>query len=319
MTTRSIFQKVCPSCMITTSLDTRECSCGHQFDHDDTDANLSSEEIRLKAEQLYESYLAARAEQAAKAVKAAQAAFAADPSNQDKSERVASTINEAQTAAAVVTAQSARITEMKQTMRSSIPPSNATPATAAPKRRVAPRKSAVVEPARTVRKTITPVVDVTASARAKRNTKTAVQTAAINLPAPVTAPVPKKPEVAQPEQAAAPNPAFRQAQAAKAEKILRTVRDPAPMLPGKKENLPVLPMLENKFTPVMTVPVNTKSAPRLYKPEKKKDCPNCTASVDSNATCCRCGYEFPSSGQLIPALAISEEERAEFAKLFNFP
>jgi hypothetical protein len=34
---------------------------------------------------------------------------------------------------------------------------------------------------------------------------------------------------------------------------------------------------------------------------------------------CRCGYEFPSSEQLIPALAMSDEERAEFAKLFNFP
>jgi hypothetical protein len=34
---------------------------------------------------------------------------------------------------------------------------------------------------------------------------------------------------------------------------------------------------------------------------------------------CRCGYEFPSSEHLIPALAMSDEERAEFAKLFSMP
>jgi hypothetical protein len=318
VTTRSIFQKVCPSCMATVALDTRQCSCGQHFDHDNTDANLSSEEIRLKAEQLYESYLAARAEQAANAVKAAQAAFAADPSNPEKSERVADTIGEAQTAAAALSAQSARIVEMKQTMRPSAPPPKPAPASAAPKKRMTPRKSAAAEPARTVRKPA-PVVDVTASARAKRHSKPAVPMAAKNPPAPVAAPVPKKPEVAQAEQTAAPNPAFRQAQAAKAEKILRTVRVTAPTPQVKKQPVPVLPVPEKKITPVVAVSTGTNSAPRLYKAEKSKDCPNCTASVDSGAASCRCGYEFPSSRQLIPPLAMSDEERAEFAKLFNHP
>jgi hypothetical protein len=51
----------------------------------------------------------------------------------------------------------------------------------------------------------------------------------------------------------------------------------------------------------------------------KKECPNCTASVESKLNRCRCGYEFPTSETLMPALAMSEEERAEFAKLFSFP
>ncbi len=305
--------------MTTVSLDTRQCSCGHQFDHDDSDANLSSEEIRLKAEQLYESYLAARAEQAANAAKVAQAAYAADPSDLDKSRRVTNTISEAQTAAAAFTAQSARIAELKLTIRPAAPPPIPAPASALPKKRVALRKSAAVEPARTYLKTSAAVVDVTASTRAKQHTKTAAPTVTKNPPVPVAAPVPKKPEVAQPMQTTAPNTAFRQAQAAKAEKVLRTVRDAVPAPQIKKDPAPVLTVPEKRITPVIATPVHTKSAPRLYKAEKKKDCPSCTASVDYNAASCRCGYEFPSSEQLIPPLAMSDEERAEFAKLFNFP
>ncbi|MHB8623326.1 MAG: hypothetical protein ACYC9J_11455 [Sulfuricaulis sp.] len=318
MTTRSIFQKVCPSCMTSVTLDLRQCSCGYQFDHDDTDANLSSEEIRLKAEQLYESYLTARAEQAASAAKAAQAAFAADPSDPDKSERVADTIGEAQTAAAALNAQHARIAEMRKTMQTAAAPLKPATAIASPKRRTAARKSAAVESTRFARKTTT-AAEFSDTARANRIAKAKIVAQAVekNLPATVAAPVRKKPEVAQPLQTAAPNPAFRQVQAAKAEKIVRTVRDIKSPPQSKKEFTPVLPITKKVISPVITVPVNTKSAPHLYKEEKKKDCPNCTSSVDISAASCRCGFEFPASEQLIPPLAMSDEDRAEFAKLFS--
>ncbi|MHB8742520.1 MAG: hypothetical protein ACYC9L_05280 [Sulfuricaulis sp.] len=359
MTTRSIFQKVCPSCMASVTLDLCQCSCGYQFDHDDTDADLSSEEIRLKAEQLYESYLTARAEQAASAAKAAQAAFAADPSDPDKSERVADTIGEAQTAAAALNAQHARIAEMKKTMQPAAAPQKSATAITSPKRRAAPRKSAAVESARFMRKTTT-VAEISDTARANRIAKAKIVVQAVeknppatvaapvlkkpevaqpiqaaapnpafrqvqaakaekNPPATVAAPVLKKPEVAQPLQAAAPNPAFRQVQAAKAEKIVRTVRDIKSPLQRKNEFTPVLSIPKKASSPAITVPANTKAAPHLYKEEKKKDCPNCTSSVDINAANCRCGFEFPASGQLIPPLAMSDEDRAEFAKLFSHP
>ena len=77
------------------------------------------------------------------------------------------------------------------------------------------------------------------------------------------------------------------------------------------------PKMEVK-APQPAAPVLTKSAPRLLGGDKK-ECPNCTASVDSKINRCRCGFEFPTSETLMPALSMSEEERAEFAKLFNFP
>ena len=328
--TRSIFQKVCPGCMANVALDTRDCSCGYQFDHDDTDSNMSSEEIRLRAEELYESYLAARAEQAANTVKDMQAEFVRDPASQEKSDRVAAAIGEMQAAEAAWTAQSARIAEM----RKSLPPPK--PALSTPKQlTVATKMSVSAAPVRSARKPVSPVVNVinANSARAKRATKTAAHNGQAKpviqakpkksetqqKPVPVQAATQaKKPDViVPPTQTTTPNHAFRQAQAAKAEKILRSAQAAKPAKTvEKKEEMPASPPAVQAKAP-HAVPAQGKTAPRLYA-LNKKECPNCTSSVDSNINRCRCGYEFSTSEQLIPPLSMSDEERAEFAKLFNF-
>lgn len=114
-----------------------------------------------------------------------------------------------------------------------------------------------------------------------------------------------------------PNKAFRKAQAAKAEKILRAAQAVQPVATVNTEKLPEAPVVEAKTAPSPIAAVPVKTAPRLYAAPDKKDCPNCTASVAVNSARCRCGYEFSSSEQLIPALTMSEEERAAFAKLFT--
>jgi len=324
--------------MATVPLDTRECSCGHQLDHDDTDAALTSEEIRLKAEELYENYLSARVEQAAKAVKTAQADFARDPTSLGKSDHVASAIREAQMAESALAAQSARVAEMKKallpTARSAAPIPVAVPA----RKRTTALKAVVTKPqTRITRKPIPVLTEVVATAPASVRPKheapkmaaaepalvrpklqaKVVATAPKKLPMPVA--ISKKPHIAPPVQSATPNPAFRQAQAAKAEKILRAKNaQPTPIVEVVKEEARKVPVAEPK-PPQITSNNSAKTAPRLYAPRDKKECPNCTASVAIVAGRCRCGYEFPSSEQLIPALAMSDEERAEFAKLFNFP
>ncbi|MGA9031251.1 MAG: zinc ribbon domain-containing protein [Sulfuricaulis sp.] len=372
MTARSIFQKVCPECMATVPLDTRECSCGHQLDHDDTDTALSSEEIRLKAEELYENYLGARVDQAAKAVKTARADFARDPSKPAKSDQVDSAIREAQMAESALAAQSARVAEMKKALLPTARPAAPVPVATPARKRATALKVVPARPhqARITRKPIPVLTEVVAAAPAPARQKHEAPKMATTEPVPVrpkhqaivvvsttasahqkheapkiatTEPVPvrpkhqakvvatapqklprpmptsKKPDIAPPAQSATPNPAFRQAQAAKAEKILRAKNaQPAPVVETVKEEARMVPVAEPK--PPQTTPVITaKSAPRLYAPRDKKECPNCTASVTIVAPRCRCGYEFPSSEQLIPALAMSDEERAEFAKLFNFP
>jgi hypothetical protein len=357
VTARSIFQKVCPECMATVPLDTRECSCGHHLDHDNADAVLSSEEIRLKAEELYENYLAARVEQAAKAVKTSQAEFARDPSNTGKSDHIASAIHEVQLAESALAAQSARVAEMKKALLPTVRPAAPAPVAAPARKRATALKAVAAKPqARITRKPIPVLTEVVATAapaparqtheapkmattepvpvRPKHQAIEVVSTAAPaparqNLQAKVVAAAPqnvptpmptsKKPDIAPPAQSATPNPAFRQAQAAKAEKILRAKNtQPAPVVETVKEEARMVPVAEPK-PPQATPVIAAKSAPRLYAPRDKKECPSCTASVTIAAPRCRCGYEFPSSEQLIPALAMSDEERAEFAKLFNFP
>lgn len=318
--------------MATVPLDTRECSCGHHLDHDDTDTALTSEEIRLKAEELYENYLGARVEQAAKAVKTAQAEFARDPSNPGKSEQVASTIREVQIAESTLATQSARIAEMKKAMLSTARPAAPNPVATPTRKRVPAMNAIATKPqARITRKPIPVLTDVVATApapvRPKHETKVVAVTSK-KLPTTVApsrkpgisppAQSARKLDIAPPVQSATPNPAFRQAQAAKAEKILRAkITQPAPVVQAVKEEARMVPVAEPK--PSQTPPVTAKTAPRLYAPRDKKDCPNCTASVAVAAARCRCGYEFPSSEHLIPALAMSDEERAEFAKLFSTP
>ncbi len=307
--------------MATVPLDTRECSCGQHLDHDDTDTALTSEEIRLKAEELYENYLGARVEQAAKAVKTAQAEFARDPSNPDKSDHVASAIREVQVAKSALATQSARVAEMKNAMLPAVQPAAPNPVAAPARKRVTALKAVVTKPqARITRKPIPVLTEVVATAPAPvRPKRQAKVVAAAPKKLPTTVAPSRKPDIAPPVQSATPNPAFRQAQAAKAEKILQTISSakPAPAAMAVKEESRAAAVTESK--PPQAVPIPVKSAPRLYTPRDKKECPNCTASVTVSIARCRCGYEFSSSEQLIPPLAMSDEERAEFAKLFNFP
>ncbi len=309
--------------MATVPRDARECACGHQFDHDDADVALTSEEIRLKAEELYENYLGARVEQATKAVKTAQAEFARDPSNPGKSDHVASAIRDIQMAESALTAQRARVAEMKKAMLPAALPAAPLPVATPAKKRATALKPVTAKPqAQIVRKPIPVLTEVVATApmpvRPKHHTKVAAMVA---KKSPTVAVAPTKPDIAPPLQSATPNPAFRQAQAAKAEKILRAISStkptPAPAAEAIKEESRMPAVTEPK--PPQTAPIHVKAAPRLYAPRDKKECPNCTASVTIAAARCRCGYEFPSSEQLIPPLAMSDEERAEFAKLFNFP
>jgi hypothetical protein len=193
-------------------------------------------------------------------------------------------------------------------------------ATPARKRVTALKVVATKHQARITHKPIPVLTEVVATApapvRPKHEAKV-VAAASKKLPAAVT--TSRKPDIAPPAQSATPNPAFRQAQAAKAEKILRAKNaQSTPIVKTVKEEVRMVPVAEPK--PPQTTPfINAKTAPRLYAPRDKKECPNCTAPVAVAAVRCRCGYEFPSSEQLIPALAMSDEERAEFAKLFSFP
>jgi len=333
VTSRSIFQKICPDCMNTLALDSHHCACGHQFDHDNNEADLSSEEIRLQAEELYENYLAARVEQSTAAIQAAEAEHNRDPENMQKAFRVTDLINESEDARRALAAQSARVAEIKKSLAQTAPVAAPVLATkAAPERTIpapipeARKPSPVRAVPRVAAAPVNPKPNGTPVDHGKRTARPSVWVSTNNTTAAPKQPVPAKPIMTSAQepvqQSRTSSAAFRQAQAAKAEQILRksatntavhavikeeTIAQSKTVATPKKEPETMAPQ-----------PLLARSAPRLIGAEKK-DCPNCTASVDNHIERCRCGYEFSKNEIFMPSLSMSDEERAEFVKLFNFP
>ena len=75
----SIFQKLCPDCASSVAISAARCDCGHNFES--ATHNLSPLEATLRDEELYEGYLAARAEQARQTARRAAEALAENMSN----------------------------------------------------------------------------------------------------------------------------------------------------------------------------------------------------------------------------------------------
>jgi hypothetical protein len=307
--------------MATLATSMTECACGFSFEQED--AQPSSEEIRIKAEELYENYLAARAEQAAKSVKTAQAEYTRDLNNPAKSKNIARCLTESRTAEANLVAQRSHIAELRKLMRT-VPAVIETPIQVAPRKPVVARPVAVT-PIQTVVRTLAPAVSAPKPERMEHNrfavrspnanfhVATPVKQATVPTPA-VTAAQPAIPILSTPS--AIPDKAFREAQAAKAAKIMRAT---TPAETQTRPLRPTEPVIEAVSAPAPVSappkPAATRK-PMLLRATTDKECPNCTATVSVNTERCRCGYEFAPGGSLIPELSMTEEERAAFARIF---
>lgn len=73
----SIFQKPCPACAITAPVSAERCQCGHIFES--AAQHFTPQESALRDEELYEGYLSARAEQSHQAAYVAEQALAENP------------------------------------------------------------------------------------------------------------------------------------------------------------------------------------------------------------------------------------------------
>ena len=312
--------------MATLATDAVDCACGFSFEQED--AQPSSVEIRLKAEELYENYLAARAEQAVKAVKTAQAEFARDLNNPTRSKNIARSLNESRTAEANLTAQRAHIAELRKLVE--VIPAVKAPAPMASMMPVM-AQPAITKPVQVVRSTSAPATPIprlerprpekAARARVvarapKTNTYISTPAKQATVPTPVVAAVRPSAPITPPSSAV-PDRTFRDAQAAKAEKVMRATTQaetPAKLLSA------VEPVEEAVSAPTPVAAPSRPAAARkpvLLRSTADKECPNCTAAVSGNTQRCRCGYEFAPGGSLVPALSMTEEERAAFARIFT--
>jgi ribosomal protein L40E len=322
----SIFQKLCPTCTSSIPVDAERCDCGYVFESEGNN-DASPVENALRDEELYETYLAARTAQAHEAVRAAEDALAEEPDSAERRSAVELAREVAGSIDADLAEQRNKIAALRKvvsSMKSSRPKApvtkpaqSAVTATAAtqpapkPGKKQNPEKPAVtvraqpetrpaaksppqiVQPAVQIpvakTKAATPASDprvsisslvasVAATAHKAAGALEAIKKAkALEAPAqaasPVAAPVPPaqpSPQtpvvatVAAPAPAVTPPAAFRAEQAARAEKAMEAHKKPA----------------------------------------DAKECPNCTASVPTAATRCRCGFVFAAGSNDLPSLTL---------------
>ena len=284
--TSSIFRKPCPACAASVSNDTARCDCGHDFES--SAHTLSELESILRDEELYEGYLAARADQARQAVRTADEKWANDRTNQDLASAAALAREVANSIESDLTDQRNKLVGIRNTMHEKgldatpgllahstvaekqVPPRPTnSPATAMmrPKlaNRVTPKAptwtAAVTQKAAAVLTTLK-------NAKARETVARAQQNAAVDHA--IKQKVVKNPSPSQPEIAAVSTPrtaaptAFRKEQAERAEKITQ----------------------------------------QLSRATDSKDCPNCTSSVPAGTTRCRCGFTFEMNGRELPSLTL---------------
>ena len=281
----SIFQKPCPACAAIVSVSAARCDCGHDFES--SAHPLSTLETTLRDEELYESYLAARAEQARQAARTADEALANDGTNPELASAASLAREVAISIAGDLAEQQKKLAGIRNTMHETgqttttdllaisyvkEKPAPPRPAIAPGAPMMRPVSAADVTPkaptwSATATQKAAAVLATLKSAKARETDARARQHAATakekkqkvaNNPSPFQ----PQPAAASTASTVAP-PAFRKEQAARAEKITQALR-----------------------------------------PADSKDCPNCTSSVPLGTTRCRCGFAFDTSGRDLPSLTL---------------
>ena len=271
----SIFQKPCPACASSVSVGVERCPCGHVFESSSN--SQSPLEAALRDEELYEGYLAARAEQAKQAAIAATRMLMEMPGD-------ASLVAAAELASEVATAigadhaaQCAKISAMRRALPVIARPVVVQPVTQS----VAP---AVAPPAPRVETTIAEVQPVkpaqatptSHAATSVWHTTTTAQKAAGVLVAL--------------KNAKAREAAARTRQAMAAEHPVTTTN-------AAPSNIPPNSFRQDQSSRAEKIMVARKAA-------DAKDCPNCTASVPLNTNRCHCGFTFVTDNSDLPSLTL---------------
>lgn len=302
----SIFRKPCPACAASVSVNAARCGCGHDFE---SSANvLSPLETTLRDEELYESYLAARAEQAQQAARTAEEVLADNPGDPEFASAAA-------LAREVATSIDSDLAEQRHKIANIL--------TTLPEKAVAKLPDLKQVP-------IVPEMAETPWPAATM--------AAPTLPEPVIEIKPVKAAPASPARApsAGPakttrTPAWRAASTQKATAVLAALKQAKAREAGAQLRQNAIAVEAAKRTVKTDVPLpQTEPAahnvPRTVSPwafrkeqaskaEKimearkanvadSKECPNCTSSVPIATTRCRCGFGFVTSDTELPSLTL---------------
>ena len=296
----SIFQKLCPGCASSVAIGLARCNCGHVFES--ATNSLSPLEQSLRDEELYEGYLAARAEQSRQAALTADEALAEDRSNPDLMSAAALSHEVAKSIESDLAEQRKKLSAIRAALRDLQPAAPVAPAVAAePPAATRSNKAAMLpKPAKSQATRGKPAASVTAPLPvAKEKTRPVT---AKNKPASDTVWQASTAQKAAGALAAIKNAKIREAiarsQQAKVEVVIKAEQSTAPAA---------------KSSPSTTVAPSEFRKEQASKAEKimqvrmsadGKECPNCTSSVPVNTTRCQCGFAFVSGGTELPSLTL---------------
>jgi hypothetical protein len=326
----SIFQKPCPGCASSVSVSAARCDCGHVFET--ASNNLTPLEASLRDEELYEGYLAARAEQAHQVSYAAERALADDTEDPMLASDAALAREVAKSIDDDLAEQRKKIAAIQNALRKSQPVAPAPVAAA-----VIPEPAMVAEKPAPTQPIVTPTaperpapvaVSVTpepvALVEKPAPTRTIVTPAAPVRPAPTVSIEPISAPIVHPSTAAAipikpaSAPTWQATTAQKAAGVLAAIKSAKvrESLARAKKAVVAAATAEHKPTPTpapSTAPPSAFRKEQASKAEKimethkrvdAKECPNCTASVPVNTTRCQCGFAFITGGNELPSLTL---------------
>ena len=321
----SIFEKLCPSCASRVAASAETCDCGHIFESADG-SGKSTPETALRDEELYENYLAARADQANEAARAAHEAYHARPEDPNLAAAAELAREVATSIATDLADQRSKVAALRKMLPPAPKPMVAAPKPAAPK--IEPRKIAA-SPHKPV--SATPKPPTSAKAMPAEIAKPA-PVAQVATPAPIAADSSAQPEPQPAAQSAAP--ATRSDILFETQPVrLSAPASPAPLAPpplstaeraasvletikkakAREEATRAIQNVERANEAIAHVPPESFRTEQAARAEKAlavqkaldvKECGNCTAKVPVNTTRCRCGYVFDLGTNDLPSLTL---------------
>lgn len=300
----SIFQKPCPACAANVSVGADRCHCGHIFE---SSQNQSPQEAALRDEELYESYLNARAQQAQQAADSAERELTERPSDPELISAAELAREVARSIEADLDAQHSKIAALRRALPPKpvvLPPLPKIEVPVAPPKppveiAVAPVAPKLVPPP-------TPVITV--APPAEKVEKIELKAVA---PEPIAIPKAAKP-VARASAAHKAAEVLAALKSAKAREAARRARealeaeakfakqvaaDPDILVQAVPNNVPPPAFRQDQAAKAERVMETRKAA-------EEKECPNCTAAVPLNTSRCHCGFAFINGNTDLPSLTL---------------
>lgn len=302
----SIFQKPCPACAANVSIGAERCACGHLFE---SSQNQSPQEAALRDEELYESYLNARAEQAHQAAESAARELAENPSNPELISAAELAHEVARSIDIDLEAQRKKVIALRRALPPKpvvVPPP--LPKIEAPKAPPKPQEATVatpITPAPVPAHEPTPVVTATATP-AMEKVEIKPSTAQPIVP---SKPVKNTARLSAAHKAAEVLAALK---SAKAHEAARRAREALEAEAKFAKQVTADPDILVQSAPVHVPPPafrqdQAAKAERVMEARKvaeDKECPNCTATVPLNTSRCHCGFTFVAGNTELPSLTL---------------